>query len=90
MPPGKRTDPVTAWEWTQVEMTCDAAGCYERLAGERGLRPTSGETRAALRRRAASAGWTHVRSRISRQLDKDFCPDHKPAEAPQSAGTEGP
>jgi hypothetical protein len=79
---------VTAYEWSQVELQCNAPRCYERFTGERGLRPTSGETRAALRKRAAKEGWTHDRSNWRRQADRDFCPEHKPAEAAQPAGTE--
>jgi hypothetical protein len=80
---------VTAYEWTQVELLCDAPGCYKRFEGERGLRPTSGETRAAVRKRAAKAGWTFVRSKLGRRHDgRDFCPGHKPGEAATAAGTE--
>jgi hypothetical protein len=80
---------VTAYEWTQVELQCNAPGCYERSTGERGLRPTSGETRAALRKRAAGEGWTYVRSKLGRRYDgSDFCPGHKPGEAATAAGTE--
>jgi hypothetical protein len=79
---------VTAYEWTQVDLQCNASRCYERFEGERGLRPTSGETRAAVRKRAAKAGWTFVRSKLGRRHDgRDFCPEHKP-EAAQTAGTE--
>ena len=74
---------MTAYEWSQVELQCNAPACYERFTGERGLRPTSGETRAALRKRAAGEGWTYVRSKLGRRYDgRDFCPGHKP-------GTEG-
>jgi hypothetical protein len=37
-------------------------------------------TLSKLRREAAKAGWTHVRSRVTRRLDQDYCPDHRPAE----------
>ena len=33
---------------------------------------------SVMRREAAKAGWTFVRSAVDRVLDKDFCPDHKP------------
>jgi len=78
---------VTAFEWSQVELTCNGGRCGQRFEGERGLRPTSGETRAAVRKRAAKAGWTHVRGKFGHRADRDFCPDHKPAEAAQAAGT---
>jgi hypothetical protein len=78
---------VTAFEWTQTELLCDAPGCYERFTGERGLRPTSGETRAALRKRAAGEGWTFVRSKLGRRYDgRDFCPEHKPEDAAKAVG----
>jgi len=80
---------VTAFEWSQVELTCNGGRCGQRFEGERGLRPTSGETRAAVRKRAAKEGWTHVRGKFGNRTGRDFCPDHKPAEAAQSAGTEG-
>jgi hypothetical protein len=81
---------VTAFEWSQVELTCNGGRCGQQFEGERGLRPTSGETPAAVRKRAARAGWTHVRGKFGRRADRDFCPAHKPAEAAQSAGTEQP
>lgn len=72
---------MSAWEWTQVDLSCDIAGCRQRFAGERGLRPTSGETVAMVRKRAAKAGWTLVRKKIGRRNhDRDYCPEHKPAE----------
>jgi len=80
---------VTAYEWSQVELQCNAPGCYKRFTGERGLRPTSGEDRAMVRKRAAEAGWTFDRGKSGRALGRDFCPDHKPAEAARAAGTEG-
>jgi hypothetical protein len=73
---------VTAWEWSQVDLTCDVRGCGRRFEGERGLRPTSGETVAMVRKRAARSGWTLVRKKIGRRnYDRDYCPDHKPEEA---------
>jgi len=78
---------VSAYEWTQVELQCNEPGCREKFEGERGLRPSSGETPAMVRKRAAKAGWAHVRSKWGRYADKDYCPEHKPAEA-QAAGTE--
>lgn len=79
---------MTAFEWNQIELICNGGGCGQRFEGERGLRPTSGETRAAVRKRAVKAGWTHVRGKFGRSSDRDFCPEHKPAEAAQAAGTE--
>lgn len=70
---------MTAFEWSQVELTCNGGHCSQRFEGERGLRPTSGETRAAVRKRAARAGWTHVRGKFGHRSDRDFCPAHKPA-----------
>jgi hypothetical protein len=43
---------------------------------------------ADLRRAAAAAGWVHVRSRLSRRLDRDYCPGHCPA-PPPGAHTHG-
>jgi hypothetical protein len=80
---------VTAFEFRRVQLTCNHPGdCFQLFEGEEGIPPTSGETRAALRKRAAKAGWTHVRSPLGRRYDHDYCPEHKPAEAAQSAGTE--
>jgi hypothetical protein len=70
---------VTAWEFRRCELTCDHPRCGQQFQGEEGIPPTSGESRAALRKRAAKAGWTHVRSNYGRRADKDYCPDHKPA-----------
>lgn len=71
---------MTAFQRTQVDLTCDALRCYARFEGEQGIRPTSGETTAMVRRRAAEAGWTLVRKKIGRHnYDRDYCPDHKPA-----------
>jgi hypothetical protein len=80
---------VTAFEFRKIQLACDQRHCYERFDGEEGIPPTSGESRAAVRKRAAKAGWTHVRSNWGRRADRDFCPEHKPAEAAQAAGTEG-
>jgi len=75
---------VSAWEWSQVDLTCDTRGCGQRFAGERGLRPTSGETAAMVRKRAARSGWTLARKKIGRHnYDRDYCPDHKPEESGQ-------
>jgi hypothetical protein len=83
---------VTAFEWTQVELSCNDPRCCEWFEGKRGLRPSSGETRAQVRKRAAKEGWTHVRSKFRGGSDRDFCPLHKPGgqtEAARAAGTEG-
>lgn len=37
-------------------------------------------TLAGLRKLAAKAGWTCVRSDLGRKFDRDYCPEHKPAE----------
>jgi hypothetical protein len=79
---------VSAFEYRRVQLICDQRRCYQFFQGEEGIPPSSGESRAAVRRRAAKAGWTHVRSNWGRRADHDYCPDHKPAEAAQSAGTE--
>jgi hypothetical protein len=81
---------VSAFEFRRVQLVCNAGGCFQIFQGEEGIPPTSGETRAAVRKRAAKAGWTHVRrERTPRWSDRDFCPEHKPAEAAQVEGTEG-
>jgi hypothetical protein len=80
---------VSAFEFRRVQLTCDQRCCHERFRGEEGIPPTSGESRAAVRKRAAKAGWTTVRSNYGRRADSDYCPQHKPAEAAQAAGTEG-
>jgi hypothetical protein len=81
---------VTAFEFRRCQLTCNyPRDCFQFFDGEEGIPPTSGETRAALRKRAAKAGWTHVRSNLGWRYDRDYCPEHKPAEAVQAAGTEG-
>jgi hypothetical protein len=72
---------VSAWEWRSGELQCDHPRCYKRIEGERGIRGSSGETIAALRKRAGKDGWTLVRSRLGRPYDKDYCPGHKPEAA---------
>jgi hypothetical protein len=80
---------VTAFEFRKVDLTCNhPGGCRQHFQGEEGIPPTSGESRAAVRKRAAKAGWTVVRSNWGRRADRDYCPLHKPAEAVQAAGTE--
>ena len=85
---------MTVFEFRRCQLTCDDPRCFHFFQGEEGIPPTSGETRAALRKRAAKEGWTHVRSNWGRQADRDYCPEHKPAEAggeaAQAAGTEEP
>jgi hypothetical protein len=71
---------VTAFVFTRCELTCNHPGCRQNLQGEEGIPPTSGESRAALRKRAAKAAWTHVRGNYGRRADKDYCPEHKPQE----------
>jgi len=75
---------VTAYEHRSYWLHCNGGEyrCQRRLDSE------PGEGLAALRKRAAKAGWTRVRSRLGRKYDKDYCPDHKPAEAARAAGTE--
>lgn len=81
---------MTAFEFRRVELSCNHLDpyCHQRFQGEEGIPPTSGESRAAVRKRAAKAGWTTVRSSYGRRADRDYCPGHKPAEAAQAAGTE--
>lgn len=81
---------MTAFEFRRVELICNhlAPYCHRAFQGEEGIPPASGESRAAVRRRAAKAGWTTVRSRYGPRAHRDYCPDHKPAEAAQAAGTE--
>jgi hypothetical protein len=68
---------MTAWEWHQVELTCNGGGCGKRFVGDRGLRPQTGESVSMVRKRAAKAGWTMVRTKTGvRGLNLDFCPDH--------------
>jgi hypothetical protein len=77
---------MSAYEWTQVVLECNARPplCREIFEGERGLRPTSGETAAMVRKRAARSGWTLVRKKIGRHnYDQDYCPAHKPEESGQ-------
>lgn len=83
---------MTAFEYRRVELSCNHLDpyCHQHFQGEEGIPPTSGESRAAVRKRAARAGWTVVRSNYGRRADRDYCPAHKPAEAAQSAGTEQP
>lgn len=68
---------MSAYEYRWHELTCDGDSfrCRARLKGE------LTEGRAALRRRAAKDGWTHVHKEYTpRGWDKDYCPEHKPAE----------
>jgi hypothetical protein len=73
---------VTAFEFRRVQLACNHRdpGCHQFFDGEEGIPPTSGESRAAVRKRAAKAGWTVVRSNWGRRADRDYCPEHKPAE----------
>jgi hypothetical protein len=75
---------VTAYEHRSYWLSCngDEYRCGQRLDS------IPGEGLAALRKRAAKAGWARVRNRLGRKYDKDYCPEHKPAEAARSAGTE--
>ncbi len=69
---------MSATEFKTYELNCDHLECRKYIQS------TGAETRAALRKRAAKAGWTHVhREGYMRSSDKDFCPDHKPEEAGQ-------
>lgn len=79
---------MTAFEFSRRVLNCDGGGCYESVQGEEGIRPTSGETLGALRKRAGKAGWTHVRcpSGLSR-WDSDYCPAHNPVNACPAVGT---
>lgn len=80
---------MSAYEYRRVELNCNHPGCYRPFHGEEGIPPTSGESRAAVRKRAAKAGWTHVRGNWGRRADRDYCPEHKPAEdAATAAGEE--
>jgi hypothetical protein len=78
---------VTAFEFRRVRLTCNGIACFQLFQGEDGIPPTSGETRAALRKRAAKAGWTYVRSPSGRRYDRDYCPEHKPGEAEAAPAT---
>ena len=80
---------MTAFEWRRVRLTCNGPRCFKFFNGEEGIPPTSGESRAAVRKRAAEDGWTHVRSNWGRRADYDYCPEHKPGEAAPAAGAEG-
>ena len=71
---------MSAFEFRRVQLACNHRGCYQSFDGEEGIPPTSGETRAAVRKRAAKAGWTTVRSNYGRRADRDFYPEHKPEE----------
>jgi hypothetical protein len=79
---------MTAFEFRRVQLICNHPRCFKFFDGKEGIPPTSGESRAAVRKRAAKAGWTHVRSNWGRRADSDYCPEHKPAEAALAAGTE--
>ncbi|HEY2090154.1 MAG TPA: hypothetical protein VGH54_29550 [Mycobacterium sp.] len=69
---------MTAFEHRYYVLNCN--GDQHRCRAE--FRGDLGETRAAVRKRAAKAGWTHVHpDRHPRSWDKDYCPEHKPAEA---------
>jgi hypothetical protein len=83
---------VTAYEYRKYELVCDSpllhsdprAGFFEPgNSGNVRVIP-----RARVRTLAARAGWTHVSSPLGYKYDKDYCPQHKPAEAAQATGTE--
>jgi hypothetical protein len=84
---------VTAFEYRKHELMCNSITEHpdgsRASAFFRAPREVEYSTPlAALRKLAVKAGWTHVRSPYGRRFDKDFCPDHKPAEAAPAAGTE--
>lgn len=68
---------MAAFQHTYFTLRCDESGCRAKF-GPREI------ARAALRRQAAKAGWTHVRSVSGRKHDDDYCPDHKPATTEES------
>ena len=56
-------------------LLCNTTGCNTpEFRGKRN------ESRAAVRKRAAKAGWTHVRSDWGRAFDTDLCPACQPEE----------
>jgi len=64
---------MSATEFRTYELNCDHPEC------RRYIQSTGAETRAALRKRVAKDGWTHVhREGYMRSSDKDFCPHHNP------------
>lgn len=68
---------MSAYEHRYYVLACNGVTslCRARFRGN------LGEARAAVRKRAVKAGWTHVhRDGYSRSWDKDFCPGHKLAE----------
>ena len=83
---------MTAYEHRTYELVCDSplihadpkAGFFEPGSS----RKPRVIPRARVRALAAKAGWAHVPSPRGRNYGRDFCPEHKPAEAAQSAGTE--
>lgn len=70
---------MTAYVYSRCELVCNHPRCGQQFQGAEGIPPTSGESRAALRKRAVKAGWTHVRHDWGRRADRDYCPEHKPA-----------
>jgi hypothetical protein len=63
--------------------------CTEEFHADPNLGFVSSVT--VMRREAAKAGWTHVRSPLTGRrtsFDEDFCPAHKPAGSPNSAEEE--
>jgi hypothetical protein len=75
--------------WTAHELECDATdkpdatkGCYRKYEPPEGT-PTYSVTPAQLRALAAKDGWTRVRTGARHRWDRDFCPAHKPQEAPR-------
>lgn len=75
---------MTALEYRKHELMCNAAGQHTNYpsaffqAPPEALYTTS---LTALRKLAAKAGWTHVRSPYGRKFSRDYCPEHKPATA---------
>lgn len=52
-------------------------GCYLKFEPPQDDEPHIPKP-AELRKLAAKAGWTYVRSEHGRRYDMDYCPDHKP------------
>lgn len=65
---------MTAAEYRTYDLACDSGtGCANRFGGRQG------ESRAAVRRRAAREGWTRIEHPAGRRADDDYCPEHMSA-----------
>jgi len=72
---------VTAFTYRKHDLMCDTVSRHLDHRSAFFQPPEDAvytTTLSALRKLAAKAGWTHVRSTLGRKYDRDYCPEHKP------------